>query len=788
MAQAGYDTDNEERMRFALESAGMGIWDLDPVNQVIHWDERCQQLYGFSKHDTITYSEVLKHIHPQDQHKVDNAVKQALNPASDGIYYCVFRTIGAEDNKLRWLRCQGKVYFDSQHNPYRFAGTAIDITEEINTKNLLAESETRFVNMIEQAPVAVGVLRGEQLVIESANDMLLMLWGKTRAVIGLPLLAGLPELIGQPFPGILADVYNTGIAYNGSNSRGFLMRNNQLEEAYFNFVYSPLSHSSQTNRGIMVIAYEVTTQVNSRKELAESELRFKTLIDEAPIATAVYLGKDMVIQLANEAMLKVWGKQADVIGKKLADALPELDGQPFHDLLASVYETGVPYQAEEDRADLVVDGKLQSFYFNFTYKPLRNTSGEIYAILNMAVDVTNLVHNRRKTRQAEEQLRTAIEAAQLGTWRVNIPERKAYFSERLRQWFGFEQASIDPKAGVMAIHPKDRNRFIEKARQTLDPQAGGYYEDEYTIVHLETRQERVVRSVGRVFFNDDRIPYLIIGTVQDITAQKMAEQELERLVQQRTEQLRKLNVNLQQSNQELERFAYVASHDMQEPLRKIQSFSSLLQAEYADKLGESGRQLLDRVEASASRMSLLIKDILNFSRMTQQDHPMQRVDLNQTVRDVMSDLELLIAEKGGQVTFSDLCTIDAVPLQMYQLFYNLISNSLKFSQTGIAPVITIRSTILPGLPETGETGLDTANGEEYCDIQVTDNGIGFNPKYARQIFGLFQRLHSKAKYDGTGIGLALCQRIVANHTGRISAHSEEGKGATFRIALPCRHA
>ncbi len=785
MAQAGYDTDNEERMRFALESAQMGVWDLDPVNKVIHWDERCRQLYGFSDHDSITYSELLKHIHPLDRQKVDSAVRQALDPTSNGLYYCVFRTIGAEDNKLRWLRCQGKVYFDQQHVPYRFAGTAIDVTDEIETKNQLAESESRFVKMIEQAPVAVGVLRGEQMTIESANDMLLMVWGKNRSVIGLPLLTGLPELAGQPFPDILADVYRTGKPHNGTNARVFLHRHNQLEEAYFNFVYAPLNDNNLTNKGIMVVAYEVTTQVLSQKELAESELRFKTLIDEAPIATAVYSGKDMVIQLANEAMLKVWGKPASVIGKKLADALPELEGQPFHELLQRVYTTGIPYQAEEDRADLVVDGKLQSFYFNFTYKPLRNSAGEIYAILNMAVDVTNLVHNRRKVRQAEEQLRTAIEAAQLGTWRVHIAERKAYFSERLRQWFGFTETSIDPKEGVKAIHPRDRARFIEKAKKTLVHGTDGYYEDEYTIVHLETKQERVVRSVGRVFFNDDKSPHLIIGTVQDITAQKMAEQEMERLVQQRTEQLRKLNLNLQQSNQELERFAYIASHDMQEPLRKIQSFSSMLQSEYADKLGESGTRLLDRVEASANRMSLLIKDILNFSRINQQEQQIQRVDLNLIIRDVMHDLELLLSEKAGTIEYANLCTIDAVPLQMYQLFYNLISNSLKFSRAEASPRITIRATTYRDVPDGSDP--ETADGLEYCDIEVTDNGIGFNPKYARQIFGLFQRLHTKTQYEGTGIGLALCQRIVANHAGQISAFSEEGKGATFRIVLPCRH-
>ena len=223
MADEGKYTDSEELMRFALESAQMGVWDLDPINQLIRWDKRCQQLYGFSKNDVITYHEVLRHIHPLDQEKVDAAVKHALDPTSDGYYYCEFRTIGAEDHKLRWLRCQGKVYFNDRHVAYRFAGTAVDISAEIRTKEQLTQSESRFSNMIAQAPVAIGILRGKNLIVESANEMLLLVWGKTASVIGLPVLEALPEIIDQPFPRLLKQVYESGIPHYGYDAQVFFI-------------------------------------------------------------------------------------------------------------------------------------------------------------------------------------------------------------------------------------------------------------------------------------------------------------------------------------------------------------------------------------------------------------------------------------------------------------------------------------------------------------------------------------------------------------------------------------
>lgn len=653
--------DSERRASMALEAAGMGIWSVYSLQNRVELDERCQKIYHWPTRE-MTLDELLQHIHPADLAPIYQAMMRTPDQQTGKPAIIEFRLTSPLDHHTRWIRLTGKAYFNEAGRAYYFTGTAVDISEEKQKEDALRQVEKRFENLITQAPIAIGMLRGENLLVELANDGLLQIWGKSPNVIGKPLLEALPEIRDQPFPDLLKQVYQSGISHYGFETLALLHRNGQLEEAYFNYVYAPIQEGN--NKGIIVVANEVTAQVNAKKDLEISEKRFRSLIEEAPMATALYVGRDLVIQLANEPMLKLWGKDGAVVGKKLAEALPELEGQPFLPLLDKVFTSGVTYHTEEEQANLMLDGKLQLYYFNFTYKPLRNAEGEVYAIINMAVDITNRVLARKKIAEAE--------------------------------------------------------------------------------------------------------------------------QELEKQVQRRTEELRKLNVSLQQSNLELERFAYIASHDLQEPLRKVQAFGSIVMDEFGEQLGQRGSELLSRMQASANRMSLLIKDILNFSRTTQHELFVRQVDLNKVIGDVLKDLELLILQKNAQVTCHQLCTVDGIPLQIYQLFYNLISNAIKFSKPGVSPVVTISSRLLTDDEVAQHQSLHW--GRAHCEITVTDNGIGFNPNYAQQIFGLFQRLHSKSSYEGTGIGLALCQRIVVNHQGTIWATSKEGKGATFYSIIPVMQA
>lgn len=256
------------------------------------------------------------------------------------------------------------------------------------------------------------------------------------------------------------------------------------------------------------------------------------------------------------------------------------------------------------------------------------------------------------------------------------------------------------------------------------------------------------------------------ASVRDITDRKRAEDEL-----------RSLAASLEASNRELDHFATVASHDLQEPLRKIQAFGDRLKSRYDDVLDERGQDYLERMESAASRMRALIDNLLALSRVTTKGQPFTPVDLEEVAHAVVSDLELLIGDNGGRVEIAELPTIEADPLQMRQLIQNLIANSLKFSREGVPPVIKLYSEEVPSTDGSGHEA-------ESARVVVEDNGIGFEEKYLDRIFTVFERLHGRSQCAGTGMGLAICKKIANHHGGDITARSAPGEGATFIVTLP----
>ena len=237
---------------------------------------------------------------------------------------------------------------------------------------------------------------------------------------------------------------------------------------------------------------------------------------------------------------------------------------------------------------------------------------------------------------------------------------------------------------------------------------------------------------------------------------------------------------LARSNAELEQFASIASHDLQEPLRKIQAFGERLQSKYADKLGEQGVDHVERIRKAAARMQSLIDSLLTLSRVTSRAKSFVPVSLNGVLRDVLTDLDIHIEKTSSQVQVDALPIVECDATQMRQLFQNLITNAIKFRQGDVSPVVMIR-----GLSPRGNGGSNGGipNGSR-CRIEVRDNGIGFDQKHAERIFKIFQKLHARDEYEGTGLGLAVCQKIVERHNGTISARSVPGEGATFVLSLP----
>lgn len=326
-----------------------------------------------------------------------------------------------------------------------------------------------------------------------------------------------------------------------------------------------------------------------------------------------------------------------------------------------------------------------------------------------------------------------------------------------------------------------RQRFVGKSLNETLPTALTTVLPE---IYREVLHEQTIRELDNIPYDGDGIQGCfrvqlsalsddaILLIVHNVSEQKRLEEERK----QTALALEIYNRKLEASNRELEEFAYVASHDLQEPLRKIMAFGDRLRSKYTIVLDEGGRDYLTRMQNAAARMQSLISDLLNLSRISTRGQPFELVELQAIVTDVLRDLETTIEQQGGTVVVSTLPTLAADPVQMRQLFQNLIGNALKFHEPGTAPFVKITSRLEHG---------ESAAYPIYA-IAVADHGIGFEEKYIDRIFQPFQRLHGAQRYEGTGMGLAICRRIVERHGGAINATSQPGLGATFTISLPVR--
>ncbi|WP_262511107.1 PAS domain S-box protein [Larkinella arboricola] len=692
-----------------------------------------------------------------------------------------------------------------------------DILDRIIARQKQEETQRQVLAFFEQSPVGIAILSGPELIFTMVNPFYLELVGRTYdQLIGEPLLDALPELQGQGFDQLLLDVMTTGQPFTNREVAVDLIRSQQLETVYVDLAFQPQYDIDRTILGIMVIATDVTQQVRARQSVEASEARLRSIIATAPAAMGLFVGRDLVVELPNQAFIDIVGKGPDIVGKPLRAIMPELENQTLLQILDEVYTSGKMFQSFGIQVNIERNGVMAHNYYNITYTPLLDDQGQTYAILDIAIDVTESIRARQKIEEAESALRGAVELAQLGTWELDVATRQVTYSDRIKSWLGVSQDEIKLNLLYNPIHEDDRQRVEASIQAAFEPGSPGLYNEEYRLVEHRTGHVRIIHAQGRVYYDDQGRPLKMMGTAQDVTQQRQLQLALEQQVQQRTEELATANEelaaaneelqttnediasineqlhslvhDLKRSNDNLQQFAYIASHDLQEPLRKVQAFSSLLQHQYGERLGADGLDYLERMQTAGERMSALIRDLLAYSRVSTRQQTYNVISLSHILEKVLQTLEYQIQQTQAQFDIEPLPMLKGDASQLGQLFQNLLSNALKFSrkdETGVMvpPRIQIRATRVPAsaIPAWAKP---ISMAENFHQICVIDQGIGFDNKYQERIFQLFQRLHGKSDYAGTGIGLAICQRVAENHGGTITADSQPGQGATFCVYLP----
>lgn len=802
-----------------------------------------------------------------------------------------------------------------------------------------------------------------------------------------------------------------------------LYRNGKVENAFWTFSYSPLYDEAGKVSGMMVICLETTKKMT----------KFNNIVMQSVEPIVIFKGKDLVIEEANKAALSLWGLEWSDIGRSFISRFNDPAHKGFVRILLDVFNNGTSHYEMELPVNKEEGGEQVVFYYNFQYTPYREASDSITGVMVMGTDVTVQYAAKKKQEIAEDEVTSAIEAADLGYWNFNFSNRVFTCNVRTKMLFGLDpDTEIEAKTAVRAIYEEDKAWVIEKINKVLKDPTDGSYDIEFRTAYMNDKKGRVIRAKGRCYFDDQHLPIRFSGTLQDITAtkraeialrqseeqfrtlansisqlawiadkegwiywyndrwydytgttleemkgwgwakvhhpdylqkivdfvkvawkkdepfeltfplrrkdgeyrwfltraypvkdgegnivhwigtntdindqqeiskalrqseellrqisdlmpqivwasdakgnydffnkkwyeysgfnfdesmnmgwtrilhpedyeysieswksavqtgrnyyvehrkkgvdgeyrwflsranplknengditrwfgtctdiqdQKMANDILELKVAARTSELLEANTGLKRMNEELEQFNYAASHDLQEPLRKILLFTERIKMKDFEKLSETSRDLFNKITNAAGRMSNLLKALLDFSSIPKEDH-YSLVNLNDIITAVENDLELIIAQKGAVIRKETLPGIYAISLQMQQLFYNLINNALKFTKPGVTPIINIRSRVL-SKAEIIDQQMPT--GKIYYEFEVSDNGIGFEEEYAEKIFVLFNRLHTRQSYSGSGVGLALCKKVVENHQGKIWATSPVGSGASFHIILP----
>lgn len=433
--------------------------------------------------------------------------------------------------------------------------------------------------------------------------------------------------------------------------------------------------------------------------------------------------------------------------------------------------------------------------------PIHNPEGQIELGVAAFVDITERRQAEEALRQSEGRLRAVLESIVDGIY-IGGAEGITLANQPALDQLGFSTAEeLNRHIGQLADEIQTRDwqtgELIPIERQAFIRALGGERVIEDVLVrHRLSGEERVVRcAAAPVVVNNQVIAAVAVNT--DVTEQRRTEaalrkseeqqriltQELEERVQQRTQELIYANQDLERSNQNLQQFAYIASHDLQEPLRKVQAFGSLLLNQLDQQLSDTNRDHLQRIINAGTRMSVLIKDLLTYSRISTRQQTFDTVSLGAILAEVITTLDWTISQREARIRFENLPAVKGDESQLGQLFQNLLSNAIKFTPLTQKPQVSItyQRRDRSELPADMRT---TSDAPSFHQISVSDDGIGFDVKYLDRIFQVFQRLHSRSEFAGTGVGLAICQRVVENHGGAITADSQPGQGATFYVYLP----
>ncbi len=841
MEELRYQTEQSKRreaqLMMALKSAQMGIWDWDIPENKIMWSENKEALFGMEKGSFDgNFDTFLRSIHPQDRNLVVNAIQQTVEQGTE----CdiEFRAL-LPDGNIRWIASKGLVFRDDLGVAVGMSGVNMDITKRKESESALEAYANRQAVVAELSQLALAGLDLTTLMQQAVNAIATILEVDFCNVLEL-----LPEennfllrvgvgweakcvaklKIDSQFvdtllasESIIIDDFTTDIRFTPPDLLAF---HNIVSSA------SVLIHGRERPFGVL------GTYTTTPRDFSRDDIYFLQSIANL-LAAAIE-------RRLTEERLRESEERFQIVARATNDAIWDWDLQTNHRWWNESIHTLFGYPPQEvdpyitwwrDRIhpndkhrillDIqnIIDKGQQSWSTEYRFRRaddsyayildrayvVRNSTGKAVRVIGAMMDISerkrvqeqlqrqnlrsqlfaDFTLKIRQSLQIEEILSTSVTEVQklLNSDRVLIL--------RLRSNGTVTAVQEAVKSGFPVVLGQDiidycfSENYIDKYRQGRISAIANIETADIQPCHRQFLQQFAVKANLVVpILRQNQLWGLLIAhqcantrewTTWEIELLRQLADQIgialaqAKLLEQETLQRQELT----RSNEELQQFAFIASHDLQEPLRKIKAFGDRLKTTCGHILPPQANDYLERMLNATQRMQALIEDLLILSRVTTRAQPFMPVDLLQITQEVLSDLEVLIQQSGGKIELGNLPIIAADPLQIRQLLQNLIGNALKFHLPNKVPTVSIYS----------EMTTDE-NGQEICRLSVEDNGIGFEPKYRDRIFQVFQRLHGRSEYEGTGIGLAICRKIVERHQGSLTVQSQPGEGAKFIVTLP----
>jgi two-component system, OmpR family, sensor histidine kinase VicK len=793
----GQVAESEERFRTIAESSGILIAVGDHTSNDTYFNTAWVELTGKSTEHLAEFGwDDL--VHPDDRERYVNIYLDAFKYKIP--FTGEFRVLDKHSD-YRWLLGTNTPRFRRDGSFSGYISSCIDITERkqqeeerIQLSNSIKASEIKLKQVINQMPAHVVLLSGPEMIIESVNQQVFAFWKKTKSVIGKPLLEVLPELKGQPFPLQLDHVFTTGEAiYEKESPVDFENDDGTIRKAFVDYSYQPIWGADGKPTGVMVMSFDVTDKVTSRgllekyaielqstneelattneeliatieelratneelaqiqfnlertnTELGASEVNFRSMLLQSPVAMGLFKGVEMRLELINSRFLELWGRDESIIGKTLLEALPEMRNQPYYAIMQDVFRTGETYYGNESEVYLFRQGRLQKGYYNFINHPFLGDDGTVTGLIVVATEVTEQVKARQKLRQAEEMLGMAIEAAKIGSWHIDPISRELKYNATLARIFGYEgETPMTFEQAIGQVTEEFRYKILKQIDLAIA--TGEDYDITYAQHRFNDNEIVWLRSLGKISADDKGNYSIFSGVAMDVTEQKADEQ-------------RKND------------FIGMVSHELKTPLTSLTAIVQVANAKLKNHADPFLSGSMEKANIQVKRMSNMINGFLNLSRLESGKMLLIKSDfsLDELIKEIIKEHKLTVTTHIIELNLCDHVKINADRDKMGSVIANLISNAVKYSPKG--KLVEVKCRLL----------------KNEVRVSVKDEGMGMKAADLPHVFDRYFRVETHHTYhiSGFGIGLYLSAEIVKQHQGKIWAESESGVGSTFYFSLP----